>query len=173
MKKLYFSFVKLLAVIENALCAFGIIFATIFTVIQIVNRYWLHYEVMWISDLTLYVFIMAAIISIAITTREDAHTAVDVFMERIFRGERAFRLGKIVVNVASLGIIWFTVPIFYAFFLRSLQFDEWATLVPWFNTSWLVQAIFVMFVLCVFHIVHNTAMLAINLYKVSRGGGKE
>ncbi len=173
MKKLYFSFIRLLAILENALCAFGIIFATIFTVIQIINRYWLHYEVMWISDLTLYIFILAAIISIAITTREDAHTAVDVFMGQIFRGKRGSKFGKITVNLLSLGIIWFTMPIFYTFFLRSLKFDEWATLVPWFNTSWLVQAIFVMFVLCIFHIVHNTAVLAIGLYRDSRGGEEE
>jgi C4-dicarboxylate transporter DctQ subunit len=172
MKKLYFSFVALITFVENLLCAFGIIFATAFTVIQIVNRYWLHFEIMWISDLVLYVFVRAAIISIAITTREDAHTAVDVFMERIFRGKKAFKVSKILINFASLGIIWLIMPIFYAYFLRALKFDEWGTLVPWFNTSWLVEAIFVMFVLCVFHIIHNTVIHMIDLYRLF-GGGEE
>jgi C4-dicarboxylate transporter DctQ subunit len=172
MKKLYFSFVALITFVENLLCAFGIIFATAFTVIQIVNRYWLHFEIMWISDLVLYVFVLAAIISIAITTREDAHTAVDVFMERIFRGKKAFKVSKILINFASLGIIWLIMPIFYAYFLRALKFDEWGTLVPWFNTSWLVEAIFVMFVLCVFHIIHNTVIHMIDLYRLF-GGGEE
>ena len=173
MKKLYFSFVALITFLENLLCAFGIIFATAFTVIQIVNRYWLHFEIMWISDLVLYVFVLAAIISIAITTREDAHTAVDVFIERIFRGKKAFKVSKILINFASLGIIWLIIPIFYAYFLRALKFDEWGTLVPWFNTSWLVEAIFIMFVLCVFHIIHNTVLHMIDLYRLFGGGGEE
>ncbi len=173
MKKLYFSFVGLLTFLENLLCASGIIFATVFTVIQIVNRYWLHFEIMWISDLVLYVFVLAAIISIAITTREDAHTAVDVFVARMFRGKKASRISKILINSASLGIIWLLMPIFYAYFLRALKFDEWGTLVPWFNTSWLVEAIFVMFVLCVFHIIHNTVLQAIDLFRTGREGAKE
>jgi len=173
MKKLYFSFVALITFLENLLCAFGIIFATVFTVIQIVNRYWLHFEIMWISDLVLNIFVLAAIISIAITTREDAHTAVDVFVERMFRGEKSSKFIKIIINIACLGIIWLLMPIFYAYFLRALKFDEWATLVPWFNTSCLVEAIFVMFILCVFHIIHNTVLQAIDLYRLCSGGAKE
>jgi len=173
MKKIYLSFIRLLTFLENLLCAFGLIFATVFTVIQIVNRYWLHFEIMWISDLVLYVFVLAAIISIAITTREDAHTAVDVFVERMFRGKKSSKLSKILINCASLGIIWLLMPIFYTYFLRALKFDEWGTLVPWFNTSWLVEAIFLMFVLCVFHIVHNTALHAIDLYRLFSGEAKE
>ena len=81
-------------------------------------------------------------------------------------------MSKILINFASLGIIWFIIPIFYAYFLRALKFDEWGTLVPWFNTSWLVEAIFVMFVLCVFHIIHNTVIHMIDLYRLF-GGGEE
>ena len=173
MKKFYFLFVALLTFLENFLCAFGIIFATVATVAQIINRYWLHFEIMWISDLALFIFVFAAIISIAITTREDAHTAVDVFVERIFKGKKAFKIGKIFINFACLGIIYLLMPIFYKYFLSALEFDEWATLVPWFNTSWLVEAIFVMFVLCVFHIVHNTTLFMIDLYRFGNGGVQE
>lgn len=173
MKKIYFSFVAVVTFLENLLCAFGVIFATVATVVQVVNRYWLHFEIMWISDLSLYIFVFAAIISIAITTREDAHTAVDVFVEKIFRGKKGLKIGKIFINLTSLGIIYLLMPIFYRYFLKALEFDEWATLVPWFNTSWLVQAIFVMFILCVFHIIHNTALLIIDLYRFSPGGAQE
>lgn len=173
MKKLYFSFLGLLTFLENLLCASGLIFATLATVVQIANRYWLHYEILWLPDLILYIFITSAIISIAITTREDAHTAVDVFVERIFRGEKGAKAGKIFINLFSLAILWFIIPIFYAYFLKALKFDEWGTLVPWFNTSWLVEGIFVMFLLCVFHIIHNTAVQAKGLYSLCCGGERE
>ena len=162
MKKIYQSFVGLLAFVENAISAFGLIFATLFTVVQIVNRYWLHFEIMWLSDLTLYIFVLGSIFSIALTTRLDAHTCVDVFIEMLCKREKAKKLSKILINFVSLGILCMTLPLFYAYFLRALKFAEWGTLVRWFNTSWLVECIFVMFVLNIFHIVHNTVLLILD-----------
>jgi TRAP-type C4-dicarboxylate transport system permease small subunit len=170
MKKTYLSFVAFVAMAENAIAAFGLIFATLFTVVQIVNRYWLHYEIMWLADLNLYVFVAGSIFSIALTTRQDAHTCVDVFVELLFRGVKAKKLSKIFINLVSLGILCVILPLFYAYFLRALKYDEWGTLVPWFNTSWLVEAIFVMFVLNIFHIAHNTVVHIIDLYRLCRGG---
>jgi TRAP-type C4-dicarboxylate transport system permease small subunit len=172
MKKTYLSFVKLLAALENTVSAFGLIFATFFTIVQIVNRYWLHYEIMWLSDLNLYVFVLASIFAIALTTREDAHTCVDVFLELLCRGEKMKKISKILINAISLGLLCVLIPLFYAYFLRALKFDEWGTLVPWFNTSWLVEAIFVMFLLNIFHIVHNTALHIAALRKLCGGGAE-
>ncbi|GHV46096.1 hypothetical protein FACS1894204_07010 [Synergistales bacterium] len=166
MKKAYLSFVKCVAVIENAIAAFGLMFATFFTVVQIINRYWLHYEVMWLADLNLYVFVFGSIFSIALTTREEAHTCVDVFVELLFRGKKANKFSKILINLVSLGLLCVLLPIFYTYFLRALKFDEWGTLVPWFNTSWLVEAIFVMFILNIFHVAHNTVLHVIDFCKL-------
>jgi TRAP-type C4-dicarboxylate transport system permease small subunit len=170
MQKTYLSFVRFLAILENAISAFGLMFATFFTVVQIVNRYWLHYEIMWLSDLNLYVFVLASIFAIALTTREDAHTCVDVFVELLCRGEKMKKLSKILINAVGLGILCTLLPLFYAYFLRALKFDEWGTLVPWFNTSWLVEAIFVMFILNIFHIAHNTVLHVIALCRLCGGG---
>jgi len=173
MKKVYLSFVAFLALFENAISAFGLLFGTVFTVIQIVNRYWLNYEIMWIADLALYIFVVGAIFSVALTTREEAHVGVDVFVKMLCKGEKAAKLSKIVLNLISLGFILMVLPLFYAFFLRSLRFAEWGTLVRWFNTSWLVQCIFAMFVLNIFHIIHNTVLHIIDFYKLCGGGAKE
>jgi TRAP-type C4-dicarboxylate transport system permease small subunit len=170
MKKIYLSFVAFVAVAENAISAFGLMFATLFTVVQIVNRYWLHYEIMWLADLNLYVFVAGSIFSIALTTRLDAHTCVDVFVELLCKGAKAKKMSKILINFASLGLLCVILPLFYAYFLRALKYDEWGTLVPWFNTSWLVESVFVMFVLNVFHIAHNTAIHIIDFCKLSNGG---
>ena len=173
MKKAYLSFVAFLALFENVVSAFALLFATVFTVVQVVNRYWLHYEIIWLSDLTLYIFVVGAIFSIALTTRQDAHVGVDVFVVMLCKGEKAKKLSKIIINFASLGLLFLILPLFYAFFLRSLKFAEWGTLVRWFNTSWLVQCIFAMFVLNVFHIVHNTVVHILDFCKLCGGGAKE
>ncbi len=172
MKKTYLSFMAFLALFENAAAAFGLIFATFFTVVQIVNRYWLHYEIMWLSDLVLYVFVMGSIFAVALTTREDAHTCVDVFVELMCKGEKAKKLSKIIINCVSLGLLCILLPLFYAYFLRALKFAEWGTLVPWFNTSWLVEAIFAMFILNILHIAHNTVVHAISFCRLCKGGTK-
>ena len=173
MKKAYLSFVAFVAYFENAISAFGLMFGTVFTVIQIVNRYWLNFEIMWISDLALYIFVLGAIFSVSLTTRVEAHVGVDVFATMLCKGEKAAKLSKILINLVSLGILFVILPLFYAFFLRSLRFAEWGTLVRWFNTSWLVQCIFVMFLLNIFHIIHNTVLHIIDFYKLCCGGAKE
>lgn len=170
MKKAYLTFFKGLAFIEDFLSGACLIFSTFSTICQIVNRYWLHYEITWIGDFTLYVFVSGVIVTIAMTTREDAHTSVDVLVSNLFSGEISSKVFKIVINLCSVGIILLPLPIFYRYFLRALQFDEWGTLCPWFNTSWLVEGIFVMFLLCIFHILHNTGVLILQLCRRNAEG---
>ena len=44
---------------ELLLGAIGLGIAIILNFCQVVNRYWLHYEVMWLGDLMLYIFIFS------------------------------------------------------------------------------------------------------------------
>lgn len=163
MKNFYLGLYKLLSWTENFFCALGLIFCTIATVVQIINRYWLHYEIMWIADFVLYIFVLTSILTIIITTRESAHTTVDIVVERLFRGRVSKIVSKICINLCSLYIIYLLMPTFYKYFLKALKFDEWGTLCPWFNTSWLIESIFIMFVLCSYHIVHNIGAQFIDL----------
>jgi len=173
MKKAYLSFVALIAFLEDAIASVTLMIATILTVAQIINRYWLRIEVMWIADLSLYIFIIGAIFSVAITTRMESHVGVDLFLEVLGKREKTLKFTKIIINLVSLGILIMVLPLFYSFFLRSLRFPEWGTLVRWFNTSWLVQCVFVMFVLNIFHVTHNTVVHIIEFYRLCVGGTKE
>lgn len=164
MKKLYLSFVDLIAFLENIIASFALIFATFSTIWQIVNRYWLHYEIMWVGDFTLYVFVLGVITIIAMTTRENAHTSVDIIASHIFKYRIAGGIFKVFINLCSIAAIILPLPNFYKYFLNAMKFPEWGTLCPWFNTSWLVEAIFIMLVLCIFHIAHNTGVVIIGLF---------
>lgn len=173
MKGPYLALVRGIAFLENLIASVGLIFATLSTIWQIANRYWLHYEVMWVGDLTLYVFVFSVIVIIAMTTREDAHTSVDILVAHLFSGPVSSRICKILINLCSLAAILVPLPLFYKFFLRAIQYAEWGTLCPWFNTSWLIEALFVVFILCIFHILHNTGVIVLQLIELSKGKGAE
>lgn len=161
MKKIYLGLVDAITFLENLLCSLGLILATVLTFAQVLNRYWLHYEIMWLSDLVLYFFVFTVFLIIAMTTREEAHTTVDILEEHLFRGPKARPIYKIFINLCSLAIFAITIPIFYTYFLKSLKFAEYGTLVRWFNTSWLIETMFAMFILSVFHTVHNIGRHAV------------
>ena len=169
MKKAYLSLIHIITILENTLCATGLIVATVLTFIQVLNRYWLHYEIMWLSDLILYIFVFTVFFIIAMTTREEAHTAVDILEEHLFSGPVARPIYKICIHFCSLAILCIIVPIFYVYFLKALKFPEYGTLVRWFNTSWLIEGMFVMFLLSIFHTVHNIGVHAVGLSTVLRG----
>ncbi len=175
MKKAYCRLVNAIAVFENVLCALGLVAATALTFAQVVNRYWLHYEIMWLSDLVLYCFVFTVFVIIAMTTREEAHTTVDILEEHLFRGPIARPLYKICIHFCSLAVFSITIPIFYTYFLKALRFPEYGTLVRWFNTSWLIEIMFVTFILSVFHTLHNIGRHAIVLsqaYRTRKGAAK-
>ena len=54
MKNLYLRFVSLIEIFENTICASGLVLTTVLVFAQVINRYWLHFEIMWLSDLALY-----------------------------------------------------------------------------------------------------------------------
>ena len=88
--------------------------------------------------------------------------------ERLLQGPIARPIYKIFIHLCSLAAFAITVPIFYTYFLKALKFPEYGTLVCWFNTSWLIEIMFVMFVLSIFHTLHNIGRHAIALSKACR-----
>jgi TRAP-type C4-dicarboxylate transport system permease small subunit len=94
-------FLRAIEIAENLLCSFGLLIVTAMTFFQVLNRYWLHLEIMWLGDLSLYLFIPFVFLTIALTTREKGHTAVDVFGEKLFKAKpREFALYKITLQLA-------------------------------------------------------------------------
>lgn len=140
---------------ENAVCATGLILTTFLVFFQVINRYWLHLEIMWLNDLALYLFVFSMFLTISLTTREEGHTAVDVFAEMIFgRNRRVNFFYRIFLNLISLVILFVFASPVLRFTKRALKYPEYGTLVRWFNTSWLAETMFVMLVLCIFHLFY-------------------
>ena len=97
--------------------------------------------------------------AIPLTTREDGHTGVDVFVKSVFAkrpvGSVVFKALLKMVSMATLGV--FMIPA-WKFALRAAKYPQYATLVRWFNTSWLVECMFMMLVLSIFHSIHNVVV---------------
>ncbi len=132
-----------LGTIEKWICSAGLLVSTLLVFAQVLNRYWLHYEIMWIGDLALYIFVFSYISAIAFTTFRKGHISVEMFKTKFLK-DRPMGLAvyDLVMDVLSLAVVVvFSIPV-REFFLRSLKYPEYGTLVRWFNQGWLIYAMF-------------------------------
>jgi TRAP-type C4-dicarboxylate transport system permease small subunit len=173
MKEAYFKLVKAIAVAENAICGFSLVLVTVLTFCQVLNRYCLHFEIMWLADVTFYFFVFAVFLIIAMAARERSHTVVDLLETTFFKGPVFNAIYKILIGVCNLLIFYITLPIIFVYFKNALKFPEYGTLVRWFNTSWLIEMMFVMFLLSIFHTLHNLGMDIAALRSVLRGNAPD
>jgi len=139
---------------QGIICAVGLVACTFLIFAQVVNRYWLHFEIMWFSDLALYSFIFFMFVAAAITTWREGHVAVDFLRERITKNKptraAVYRVFLVVLSIAVLGVF---LPIAYQFMLRAMKYPEYGTLVRWFNTSWLQITVFVALAFVLLHLL--------------------
>jgi len=129
---------------------------TLLACIQVFNRYLLHFEIMGIGDLYVYIYVICLYASLAYTTKVGGHTAVEVlqnFLKR--RSPRASRLHGLAMQACSLMILLFFLSPASHTFRDAIRFPEWSTLVPWFNVSWLAYAMLLSLCLCVYHMLRN------------------
>ena len=142
--------------IENALCYIGLLGITYLTCILVINRYFIHYEVMWLGDFTQYLFVFMSLCAIAFTTRDDAHTSVDILSQVFLAGKpRAMRAYKIVIHILTLITLGYFHAPMLQFAARALKHPSYGTMVPWFNTSWLIASCYIMLLLCILHTAVN------------------
>ena len=143
---------------ENVVSAIGLVAITVLVFVQVLNRYMLHFEIMWLSDLALYIFIFTTFIAIGLTTRENGHTSVEVFADMVFknkpRGHKAY--GIFLIGISLVTVLVFGQPTLH-FAGRALQYEQLGTLVRWFNTSWLMEMLFVSIALCLLHLLYGLA----------------
>jgi len=149
---------KVIEKIENIVCFISLLGITFLTCILVINRYFIHYEVMWLGDFTHYVFVFMALCAIAFTTRDDAHTSVDILSQIFLVGKpKVMRGYKVIINSFTL----ITLVIFHSsvlkFTARAMKYPSYGTMVPWFNTSWLIVTCYVMLLLCILHTAVNLA----------------
>lgn len=175
MKRTYLAFIRCIALLENVLCYTGLLLSSFMVFAQVINRYILHYEIMWIGDLTLFIFVPMMILSIALTTRHGGHTSVDVFMDMAFEGRpNARKVYGIALDVMVLSIIVYLLPMGLKLFKHALKFSEYSTLVRWFNTSWIRETVLIMLALCAIHTLHRIGCKVLDLrecmLKTDQGG---
>jgi len=145
---------KAIRFLENVVCAVGLVGITVLVFFQVLNRYMLHFEIMWLGDLALYMFIFTTFIAIGLTTRENGHTAVEVFAEMAFKdkpkGQKAYAIFLMLLSLVT--VLVFGQPTLH-FAGRAMQYEQLGTLVRWFNTSWLMESMLLMIVLVVYHLL--------------------
>ncbi len=152
----------IISFLENLLCYAGILGVTFLVFFNVLNRYLFRFEVMWIGDFSLYMFMIFVFACIVLTTRERGHTSVEVLVQKIkekFPGvERPYRVFLLMLSFVTAAV--FTIPVLH-FAQRSMRYPQWGTLVRWFNTSWIMQAMFIMMVLILAHMIRQ---LIIEIY---------
>ena len=150
-------FQGLLMAIESVEITFGIIAMSITTLLicaTVLNRYILHYEIMWLNDLALYIFVFFMFLAFAATAAKEGHISIDMFHKRVFRDHPAggtfYRLFLVALSIAILLIF---LPVTYRFMLKAIQYPEYGTLLRWFNTSWLQIFLFIALILVFMHLL--------------------
>jgi len=148
---------KVLAVIqrtESVICAVGLVATTLLIFAQVVNRYWLHFEIMILGDMALYCFIFFMLIAGALATWNENHVSVDILRERVLQNRpHAQATHRLVLTLLSIVILCAFLPQAGKFMLRAIQYPEYGTLVHWFNTSWLMETFAVAMLLVLIHLI--------------------
>ncbi len=160
---------------QGIICAVGLVACTFLIFAQVINRYWLHFEIMWFGDLALYSFIFFMFVAAVVATWREGHVAVDFFRERVTRGKPTaaaiYRAFLVVLSIAILGVL---LPLAYQFMLRAMKYPEYGTLARFFNTSWLQITLFFAMALVMLHLLiiarRDIAELIRNLLHRSRKG---
>ncbi len=150
------KFFSVIAFLENLVCYTGILGVTFLVFFNVLNRYLFRFEIMWVGDFSLYIFMIFVFACIVLTTREQGHTSVEVLVQKVAEkspgAEKPYRLFLMVLSFATAAV--FTIPVLH-FAQRSMRYPQWGTLVRWFNTSWIMQAMLVMMVLILAHMIRS------------------
>jgi len=139
---------------EVVICAIGLVAVTMLVFAQVVNRYWLHFEIMFLGDLALYLFIFFMLVAATLATWGEGHVSVDFFRDKLWRAKpRAMAIHRLTMVVLSIIILCVFLSPAYRFMLQAIKHPQYGTLVRWFNTSWLQTTLFVAGSLVLLHLL--------------------
>ena len=138
---------------ENTISMIGIWLCTILVFFGVINRYFLHLPILFIDSIALYAFVFYILVSIASSTREEGHIAVDVLRRKLFEGKpKADIIYSIFLRILSFIIALIFINPLYRFVLRATKYPEYDVLVPWLSRSLLMSAPFFVIILVLLHI---------------------
>ena len=150
MKKL----LKAIELVELNFCLVTMAATTLLICATVFNRYIFHYEIMWLNDAALYIFVSFMFVAFSVCAYREGHISIDMFWKRVFRdfpkGSAFYRLFLVALSIVILLIF---LPTAYRFMLRAMQYPEYGTLIRWFNTSWLQSFLFICLLLCLVHLL--------------------
>ena len=161
-------------VVELVISIIGLVLCSSLVFIQVVNRYFLHFRIMWLGDLALYTFIGFMFISAAVCTWKEGHIAIDFFHDRAFKGKpRGIALHRATIVLLTIVVVCIFLPQTFQYMMRAFKYPQWGTLVTWFNISWLQESLFVAFVLVLIHLVVLAQRDTANAIKTWRSKPRE
>ncbi len=150
MKKL----LRAIELVELNFCLVTMAATAVLICATVFNRYIFHFEIMWLNDAALYIFVSFMFVAFAVCTYREGHISIDMFWKRTFRnspkGTAFYRFFLVALSIAILLIF---LPTVYRFMLRAKQYPEYGTLIRWFNTSWLQMFLFICLCLCLLHLL--------------------
>ena len=150
MKKL----LKAIELVELNFCLITMAATTVLICATVFNRYIFHYEIMWLNDAALYIFVAFMFVAFAVCAFREGHISIDMFWKKTFqnmpKGKAFYRVFLAALSIAILVIF---LPTVYRFMLRAMQYPEYGTLIRWFNTSWLQIFLFICLLLCLLHLL--------------------
>ena len=156
---------------EDFIGRIGLIATTFLIFAQVINRYWLHFEIMWLNDLALYTFIFFMLFAAALTTCLEGHIAVDYFHSRALNEKpKGIAIHRIFIVFITITLTCFFIPVAYQFMLRAMKYPQYGTLVRWVNTSWLQESLFVAFTFILLHLLYIAGKDVSSLMKNWRSG---
>ena len=169
MKTVFKKILNIIQTLEGAVCVIGLFVTKLLIFAQVFNRYLLHFEIMWLSDLALYIFIFFMLIAAAYATWKEGHVAVDFLRDRIIRDRPRLAAGyRLGLNLLALAALWTILPVAYKFMKRAMKYPEYGTLVRWFNTSWLQITLFIGLMLVMIHLLVIIGKDIADFYKKMR-----
>ncbi len=149
MKKALYYLEENLEEIFMVLC---LIAMTLIMGLQIISRYVLHISLSWSEEITRYIFIWAAFISVSLCTKKCISIKIDQFIKLFSkRGEAAFKILNLVI---SLAFFLYLIPYAYRYLQETIASGQVspACQIP---MSFVQSAPLVAFVLCSIRIIQR------------------
>lgn len=138
--------------LEEIFMVLALIAMTIIMGLQIVSRYILHISLSWSEEITRYIFIWAAFISVSLCTKKCISIKIDQFIK--FFDKKTEAIFKIVNLVISLLFFLYLIPYAYRYLLGTIASGQVspACQIP---MAYVQSAPLVAFVLCSIRIIQR------------------
>lgn len=152
MKKLYGNLCKF----EEVIVCTSMFLVTMLIFLQVLNRYVGHFEVLWLNDSAIYLYIFCMSLNWAYATYKEGHCSVEILQEVLFKRDE-FKvlkwslMSKIYSLIATIVFAYLSYP----FFKGSLKYTQRASLMPWFHENWLQSAFYGAMFLVIIHLIFS------------------